>query len=222
MSWLGWSKKTTRQEGPTRADEDQGPPPPPPPPPGRGSPGLEASFGGLGLLGDHAILDLGPSVEGNFRHYSQFARRIRFADFLTDPPRGAAFTAALQALGPPSGGAFDLVLVWNLLDLLAPKERARLIHRLDQITGWGARLYMVVDSSGAEVTRPYRFTVLDSSHLRQEPTGRPQPLRFPLLPAEVMRVLTPFEVLHAFTLRHGLREYIGVKEGSASGRNPDL
>jgi hypothetical protein len=76
---------------------------------------------------------------------------------------------------------------------------------------------MVVDSSGAEVTRPHRFTVLDSSHLRQEPTGRLQPLRFPLLPAEVMRVLAPFEVLHAFTLRHGLREYIGVKERGASG-----
>jgi hypothetical protein len=167
--------------------------------------------------GGLTVLDLGPSVEGNFRFFSRFARRIRFADFLTAPPRGAAFAEALETLIPPTGGFFDLVLAWNLLDLLVPDERARLVQRLDEITGWGARIYLVVDSSGSEVTRPYRFTVLDSSHLRQEPTGSLQPLRYPLLPAEVMRALSPFQVLHAFTLRDGLREYIGVKEGGGFG-----
>ena len=212
MSWLRWSRKANRPERDDPAEEEEQPSPPPPLP-GRASPGLEALFSGVGKGGIHRILDLGPSVEGNFRHYSRYARQIRFADFLTNPPRGAAFTAALHALNPPPGGTFDLVLVWNLMDLLVPDERAGLIGRLHEITGPGARIYMVVDSSGAEVTQPFRFTVLDSSHLRQEPMGQLQPLRHPLLPAEVMRVLSPFEVLHAFTLRNGLREYVGAKGG---------
>jgi hypothetical protein len=208
---LRWSRKTDRPEGDFQPEEEKSSTPPPDP--GRASPGLEALISGLGKGRGHTILDLGPSVEGNFTHYSRYARRIRFADFLTNPPRGAAFTAALHALDPPPGGAFDLVLVWNLMDLLVPDERAGLISRLHEITDRGARIYMVVDSSGAEVTQPFRFTVLDSSHLRQEPMGRLQPIRYPLLPAEVIRVLSPFEVLHAFTLRNGLREYVGEKGG---------
>ncbi len=206
---MGGSKKNREPETGLHSQEDEASPPYL----DRASPGLEGFLSGLREGRDHSVLDLGPSVESNFRLYSRFARQIRFADFLTHPPRGAAFAAALQSLDPPPGRVFDLVLVWNFLDLLVPDERERLINRLDQITGWGSRLFVVVDSSGAEVTQPQRFTVLNPGRLRQEPIGHLQALRFPLLPAEVMRVLSPFEVLHAYTLRHGLREYIGAKGG---------
>jgi hypothetical protein len=37
------------------------------------------------------------------------------------------------------------------------------------------------------------------------------PARDPLLPAQVERLLAPFEVAHAFTLKSRLREYVVVR-----------
>ena len=57
--------------------------------------------------------------------------------------------------------------------------------------------------------------------MRYEPAGAPRPARSPLLPAEVERLLAPFHVVRAFTLKGGLREYLGVR-GSSPGGFSDL
>jgi len=177
----------------------------------RGAPGIEALFDGVSQDGAHAILDFGSSASQTFRVHNRFARRIHFAGLLADPPHGPGLTEILRNLQPPSEEGFDLVLVWNLLDLLTPSERDELIGRIHQITAAGARLYVLVDASGAPTTHPMSFHLLGTDRVRQEQTAPRQPLRSPLLPADVERVLSPFRVIHAFTLRAGYREYVGLK-----------
>jgi hypothetical protein len=183
----------------------------------RAAPGIAALFAELSEDGSHAVLDFGAAAETSLRLYSRFARRIRFADLLTDPPHGEAWAAALRALPPHPDQPYDLVLAWNLLDRLAPEERPPLVERLTQLTAPGARLYVVVDASGEPNTQPVRFTLLDVDRVCQQAVGPPHPPQPQLLPAEVERLLAPFQVMHGFTLKLGLREYVAVRgESSAS------
>jgi len=177
----------------------------------RSAPGIAALFDGLREDGSHAILDFGTGGEGSFRLYSRFARRIRFAGMLPSPPRGRKWTAALESIPPPAGGRYDLVLVWNLLDRLTPEEHTALVRRLAKLTSPGARLYAVVDTSGEPRVHPLHFTLLDLDRVAQRIDGPLVGVNPPLLPAAIERLLDPFQVEHAFTLRGGLREYVAVR-----------
>ena len=177
----------------------------------RSAPGVAAFFEGVAEDGGHAILDLGPGSESSFRLYSRYATRIRFAGLLPDPPRGRRLASTLDGLPPPSGGLYDLVLAWNLLDRLTPEEHGTLMDRLAELTAPQSRLYVLVDTSEEPMAPPLRFKVLDRGRVAHYPSGPPAVTRPPLLPAEVERTLSPFEVEHAFTLRKGLREYVAVR-----------
>jgi len=188
----------------------------------RAAPGVAALFAGLSEDGSHTVLDFGAAAETSLRLYSGFARRIRFADLLTDPPHGEAWAAALRALRPFPDQPYDLVLAWDILDRLAPEERPPLVERLTQITASGARLYVVVNSSDEPNTQPVRFTLMDVDRVCQEAFGPSHPPQPQLLPAEVERLLAPFRVVHGFTLRLGLREYVAVRgDSSASSTGSD-
>lgn len=183
----------------------------------RAAPALEAVFEGLSHDGRHVLLDLGPGTQAHLRLYSRFARQIRFANFLPEPPRGPDFSAALRELPPAPCQPYDVVLLWNLLDRLSPRQRPRLMEKVARITAPGARLYAVVDASTSSTTQPVRFAPLDLDRVAHEAVGDPVPAGEPLLPAEVERLLEPFQVRRAFTLRIGMREYMAVKrdpEGS--------
>ncbi len=211
MSWM-----RSRGPAPTAASGRNDPAEAAPAAVVRATPGVAALFDGLVPDGSHVVLDLGPAAEPHFRLYSDFARRIRFADLLPTARYGAAWAAADQALPRQPQRLYDVVLAWNFLDWLTPEERPLMVERLDEITAPGARLYTAVDASGEHVTRPLRFTLRDVGHLSQEVAGPPEPAGRQLLPAEVERLLAPFEVVHAFTLRVGLREYVAVKRGEGS------
>ncbi len=184
---------------------------PAPAPVERAAPGLAAFFDGVPEDGAHAVLDFGAAAEGTFRLYSRFARHIRFVDLLTDSPQGEAWDSALEALPQSPENPYDLVLAWNLLDWLSPAERILLVKRLTKLTAPGTRLYVVVDQSGSTTTHPLRFSIVDFGRVRQEPAGPLRPTQPQLLPAQVERLLEPFRVVHAYTLRHGLREYVAVR-----------
>jgi hypothetical protein len=177
----------------------------------RAAPGIAALFDGLEEDGSHAILDFGAGGEGSFRLYSGFARRIRFAGMLRTPPRGTKWTEAMEALPPPPGGRYDLVLIWNLLDRITPEEHTTLVRRLVRLTSPGARLYAVVDTSGEPRVHPLQYSVLDLSRVSQQIDGPLVGANPPLLPAAIEKLLEPFQVEHAFTLRKGLREYVAVR-----------
>lgn len=175
----------------------------------RAAPGIAAFFDGVSEDGSHAVLDLGPAVEANLRVYGRYARQIRFADLLNTPPEGSSWAGALGAL--PRERPWDLVLAWNLLDRMAPEQRRPVVDELVALTGSGARLYLVMDTSGAPTTQPLRFTLLGKGRIRQEPMGPPHRAWPRPLPAEVERLLEPFLVTQAFVLRLGMREYVAVR-----------
>lgn len=184
-----------------------------PTPVARPSPGLAAVFAGLREDGSHGVLDLGPAVDANLQLYGRYARWVRFGSLLRDPPRGRAWTEALRDLPPLPDRLYDVVMVWNLLDHLPREDRPLLIERLSQLTGPGARLYVLVDASGESMAHPLRFTLHDIGHVSHEVVGPPRPAFPPILPAEVEKTLAPFQVAHAFTLRGGLREYVAHWQG---------
>lgn len=179
----------------------------------RAAPGIGELFCGLRGDGSHAVLDLGPSEGIHLRLYRPFARQIRFAGLLPTPPGGSEWSAALRGLLPPPRQLFDVVLAWNILDRLDPGRRPSLMERLTELTAPGARLYAIVDAREEPTIQPRRFTLLDLERVSQEPVGRPEGAPYRLLPAEVERLLRPFEVTRAYTLRMGLREYVAVKGG---------
>lgn len=182
----------------------------------RSAPGIAALFAGLDPDRTYAVLDLGTAAESHLRLYGTYARQIRFADLLERPLRSADWASAVQSIPPHPHQAYDLVLVWNLLDRLSPEARRLLVERLDALTADGARLYVAVDASGAAETRPLRFKLLGVDRVRQEVAGPIEPAQPQLLPAHVERLLAPFEVVQAFTLRPGIREYVAVKGGEAA------
>lgn len=177
----------------------------------RSAPGVAATFDGLMQDGSHAVLDLGPAAEGSLRFYGSFARQIRFVDLLTDPPQGQDLIEALDSIPPLEGRAYDLVLAWDLLDHLRPEDRHLLVRRLAELTAPGSRLYVLVDASGRDTHSPLRFNILDVDHVSQVVVGAARPAHPQLLPAAVERLLEPFRVVSAFTLRQGLREYVGLR-----------
>jgi len=165
-------------------------------------------LGGLSDDGRHSILDVGPASGAHLSFLGTFARRIRFAALVPAecPVPG---DAVREALLPLPDRPYDVVLAWDLLDHLDDAERPGLIQHLAMITAPGARLYAVVSSSES-VVRPVHSTIVDPDHVSMVPAGRPRPSQ-PLLPAAVERLLSPFGVTHAFTLRVGLREYVAFK-----------
>ncbi len=179
----------------------------------RPSPGAAALFDALVPDGRHSILDLGLAGDLHLRLLSRYSRQIRFAGLIPEPPEGDAWTSALAALPPNTHHPYDVVLAWDIMDRIDPPQRVTLISRLVELTAPSARLYAVVDTSGAATTRPLRSTLTDVNRVSMQPVGPPEPARPALLPAPVERLLAPFEVTQAFTLRSGLREYVAMKRG---------
>ena len=206
MSWLE-RLRTRASTGPPR----KSPSSPGPAPVERTSPGLAALFDSLRPQGHHSILDLGLANNQHLSFFAPFAGLIRFAGLMPVPPRGEDFIAALESIPPDPEYPYDVVLAWDVFDRLGPDDQGALIDRLEQVTAPGARLYTVVDSTGAETTRPLRHVIVDVGRVTQEPVGPSERANPQLLPAHVERVLAPFEVVHAFSLRVGLREYVAQK-----------
>ena len=191
--------------------------PPAPPEPARplaferGSPALAALFERLQPDGSHAILDLGPATTRHLGVLRDYARRIRFLGILpVFADEGVLDEAAtLKALTvlPPDEDGYDVVLAWDAFDRLDDEARNALINRLAAVTRPGAFLYTFVDSSDS-VGASLQCTLIETNRLSQETVGAAATGRPPMLPAQVERALAPFEVVQAFSLRIGLREYL--------------
>jgi hypothetical protein len=179
----------------------------------RSAPGIDTLLEGSGTERSLSVLDLGGASEASFKFYAQFSRRIQFADILDDPSPGEGFSSRMETLGLDHHPRFDLVLAWDILDRLAEDDRPALVERLAEITAPTARLYVLVDASGRHETYPLHFSVLGPDQVLQQTVGPARSAGQELLPAEVERLLRPFRVVHAFTLRHGWREYVAVKGG---------
>lgn len=178
----------------------------------RRSPGLEALFEGLHDDGRHSILDLGRAHGKQLRLLGRFGRTIRFAGLVPRSPDEVDWLPALRSLAENPAAPYDVVLIWDLLDRLREEERRPVLDRIAQVTAGSARLHAIIDASGSPTTRPLSYRLVDVDRVAQTAVGPPEPAGDPLLPAQVERALSPFQVRRAFTLRGGLREYVAMKE----------
>lgn len=180
------------------------------------APGIAALFDGVREDGTHTVLDLGPATDSKLRVYGRFARRMRFVDLLATTASGpggvpdTGWAGTLGALDQQPDPPYDLLFAWDMLDRLPPEERPRLVERLAAVSALNARLHVVVEASERPTARPLRFTLLDVDRVRYEAVGPARPSRPRIHSAEVERVLAPFHVIRAFTLKVGLREYVAV------------
>lgn len=205
MSWL---ERIRPGDDELENEEDEGTSPD-----SRASPGLVSLFGSLHADGRHSILDFGPAEGRRLRLLGRFARRIRFAELVPEPPRGDELVGALEDLEPHSTGHYDVVLAWDLFDRLDEAERSRVMERIVEVTSLGALLFAIVESSESATRRPMRYSLVELGRVIQEPAGAAQPAGPPLLPRQVERLLSPFEVVTAVSLRAGFREYVARRSG---------
>lgn len=203
---MGWLRRGGRSSRPSDERSDE----PFDEPVERSTPGVAALLDGIDEDGSHAVLDLGPSVDANFRLYGRFASNIRFADLLSVRSR-QGLSAALETIPPQPDPPYDLIFAWDTLDRLFPPERPRLMERLAGVSAGDARLHAVFRASDEATTPPLRFVLLGLDRMRCEPTGPPRSPGPRLLPTEVEELLGPFSVIRGFTLRGQLREYVAAR-----------
>lgn len=176
----------------------------------RASPGLSALFGLMKADGGHSILDLGEGNNRQMEALAPYARLIRFIGLV--PGTGDAASAADPSVLPEHPQyPYDVVLAWGVLDRLGPETRQALLRRLTAITAPEARMYATV--AGGAMIQPVRSTLLGVGRVEEEPVGEPRPTGPQLLPAQVEKLLSPWKVSQAFSLRVGMREYVAKKGG---------
>lgn len=207
MGWL--SRIRGDADGDARAVEEDGAGVPPAV--ARASPGLSALFQGMRREGRHSILDLGEGSNRQMEVLAPYARLIRFVGLvpggdpvMDDRPDPAALPAHDEH-------PYDIVLAWGVLDRLATPARAALMDRLSEITAPGARMYAWISDTSTGTVQPVRSTLLEVGKVEEEPVGLPRAAGPQLLPAHVEKLLAPWVVSHAFTLRVGKREYVARK-----------
>lgn len=178
------------------------------------APGVAALFQGVNQDGSHSVLDLGPGSPASMKLYGTFARHIRFADlpgYVTSHRGRGSIAGMMQGVPPQPDNPYDLIFAWDVLDQLYTEYHAPLVERLAEVSSPTARLHVVVRASEEDATRPLRFMLHQTDRMRYEPTGPDLPARKRLLPAYINQLLLPFRVLHGFTLKGGLREYVAAR-----------
>ncbi len=173
------------------------------------APSMPSLLRGLRRDQNCSVLDLGAANDTNLSEYSRFARHVRFADLLPlEGGRLVEWEEALSLLPLEPQHPYDLVFAWNILDRLLPEQRPELVERLVELTAPGARLHVVVEMSDVTTVNAHRFSFGDLERMRFHRSNPVPRERAPLLPGEVERLLEPFEVISAFTLKAGFREYV--------------
>ncbi len=200
-----------RRAAPEPRIERPSPPHPDPEAAGRVMPGLAAFFERITPDRGRKVLDLGNGDGASLAVYARYARWVRFADILaeaTTPDWGTS----IDNIPRPPHGAYDVILIWDILDRLSPADRGGFIGRLSRICAPDALMHAIVESSDEAGGDLLHFSLPGPDRLHFVRSGRPRPAHAPMKPAEVKGVLKPFHLLRAFSTRTGLREYVAVRQ----------
>lgn len=182
------------------------------------SPGLQAALAIPAVRSGCRILDLGPAVPSNLSFVSSFAAHLRIADLAAeiidsassaDDEGPTGWSEALSTLEGP----FDLVLVWDLLCRIEEKRCRDLVGRLRRVTRPGGVLFLLIHEGAEMPAEPPIFEILDRDRVVYRSRSGGGSTSAPKIPpAEVARRLSGFRVSASFVLRHGVREYVAVRE----------
>ena len=184
------------------------------------SPGLQAALEAVRERQSVRVLDLGPAVATNFEFLSEFGRHIRFADLVgEDGPiseLGGGDELQLRRrareLLPPDWGIFDLVIAWDLINYLDDTQVKPIAERLRDLCRDGAILFVMIATIGEVPAKPPKYTIVDRSTLLAS-SDSAEVVECPRRPpAAVERLLRGFSVERSFILRHGVQEYVAVRQ----------
>jgi SAM-dependent methyltransferase len=167
------------------------------------------------------VLDLGSTVGSNVEYLSQFGCKLFIEDLYAalssrvtlgdgDDLAGPQFFADFLSL--PEDTRFDVILAWDLFNYLHRKELAAFSEQLRRYTNSGALLFTLISYHKQIPAQPYRFKIKDEQNLvyeRRTGADRPSPR---LAPAEVTNLLKGFRVDRSFLLKHGIQEYLLVRD----------
>lgn len=161
------------------------------------------------------ILDLGPAVGGNVEFLSQLGCKLHIGDLYAS--RSMAVEG--EELGQeffeqlfPADTRLDVVLAWDLFNYLQRKEMARLGALLRRNCRPGALVFALMWIQKQIPAQPIRFRMQETGQLiyeRRNGLERPGP-RYQ--PAEFSGLLKGFRVDRSFLLRHGIQEYLFVRD----------
>lgn len=162
------------------------------------------------------VLDLGPAMGSNVEHLSEYGCRLSIEDLYLSKTSadgqdlGADFFNQLLPL--PNGPQFDVVFAWDLFNYFTRKELAHLTARLRQACRPGAQVLALIWIHKTIPAQPIRFRFRGTDQLfydRRTTLERAGP-RFQ--PAEINQLMSGFHVDRSFLLRHGIQEYLFVRE----------
>ena len=172
------------------------------------------------------ILDLGPAIGSNVAFWTgRHLCTVEVADLY--PSLVAASRAdpdAAMAAALPDNGSrpFDVVLAWDVFNYLDRPRLAALGARLAARSRPGTLLLALLWTGKEIPAEPGRFLIQDDSHLvygvdlaRTRPGPRYRP-------SEIAAVTRGFATDRSFLLRHGVQEYLLVRERDrpAEAREP--
>jgi len=183
----------------------------------RRSPGLAELFAEIGVGAGASVLDLGEGSSTQLEVLAPYAHVVRFAGLTPRFGIDSVTAHHLRALAPHPDHPYDVVLAWGVMDHLDPADRTLFVQRLADITAPGARLYASVDVAGRPFVRAVRSTLVAIDQVAEESVGPELPAWPPVLSAPFARLVAPFQVDRAFTLRSGIREYVAVKRADKAG-----
>jgi hypothetical protein len=164
------------------------------------------------------VLDLGGAIGSNVQRLSEYGCRLDIEDLYASKSAAAEDSLGseffTQFLAPPEGTKFDLVLAWDLLNYLDRKELAHMADRLRLFCRPGALIFALVSIHKNIPAQPIRFRFVNQDeeklvYDRRTTVERPGP-RF--APAELNSALRGFHVDRSFLLRHGIQEYLFVRD----------
>jgi len=179
------------------------------------------------------VLDLGPAHGLTVEFFSRFSCKLYIADlyrtlqsYRIEPPddeekdeegdRLSKIFAELLPYDPYM--RFDLVLAWDLLNYLEPREIEALSRRLARFSHAATRLFAMIAIHQEIPARPCGFKIRDSETLEYD-TVTPETRSAPRHKEPTLRRLMPgFEVGSTCVLRNGLQEYVFVFSGLTTPR----
>lgn len=206
---MSWFSRSRREAAPAVAQAEVGPE-------------LHKSLGLTALLESMRrkgqglrILDLGPAVGGNVEFLSQLGCKLHIGDLYAS--RSTAVEG--EELGQeffeqlfPADARLDVVLAWDLFNYLQRKEMAKLGALLRRNCRPGALIFALMWTQKQIPAQPIRFRMQEGGQLiyeRRTALERPGP-RY--APAEISSQLKGFRVDRSFLLRHGIQEYLFVRD----------
>lgn len=206
---MSWFSRSRRESAPAVAQDEAAPEV-------HKSLGLAALLESMRRKGQGLrILDLGSAVGGNVEFLSQLGCKLHIGDLYAS--RSTAVEG--EELGQeffeqlfPADTRFDVVLAWDLFNYLQRKEMARLGMLLRRHCRPGALIFSLMWIQKQIPAQPIRFRMHENGQLvyeRKSGSERPGP-RY--APAEISGLLKGFRVDRSFLLRHGIQEYLFVRD----------